>query len=83
MSMAEFGKHDRKRPGYFYTLGEAIMKAPINLSGDLWVAGRACPLVKRRIRHLRLGKDNTGSIAYREKSLNNFVARLRALEARR
>ena len=59
------------------------MKGPINLSGDLWVAGRACPLVKRRIRHLRRGKDNGGSIAYREKSMNNFVARLRALEARR
>ena len=59
------------------------MHAPVHLSGDMWVSGRAAPLVKRRIREMRQGKDKWGSIQYREKSLNNFVARLRALEARR
>ncbi len=72
-----FGHHQRGRP-YFKTLGEAIFKAPIDLSGDLWVNGQAAPIFKRRIRHLRLGSDRWGAIGHRENALNNFVARLRS-----
>ena len=32
--------------------------APIHLSGDLCVCGRAAPLVKCRIRHLREGRTD-------------------------
>ena len=32
--------------------------APIHISGDLWVSGRAAPLVKHRIRHLREGRTD-------------------------
>ena len=56
--------------------GEAITKAPLHLSGDLWVSGRVGAKITRRIHHLRLGKDEWESIQYREKPLNNFVARL-------
>ena len=73
MSLCEFGHHDRKRPGYFYTLGEAIMHAPVHLSGDLWVAGRAAPLVKRRIRAIRRGKDKWGSIRSPFTEWNNWT----------
>ena len=58
------------------------MKAPLHLSGDLWVQGRAAPLVKSRLRALLRDIDTRGGMQYREKSLNNFTARLRALEAR-
>lgn len=59
------------------------MAAPLHLSGDLWVRGVAAPIVKRRLVHLRGADDTRGGRRYRERSLNNFVARLRALEARR
>ena len=59
------------------------MKAPVNLAGALWVNGQAAPIVKRRIRENPNSSKRWGSIRHREKALNNFVARLRALEARR
>ncbi|KAK0509806.1 hypothetical protein JMJ35_008200 [Cladonia borealis] len=84
ISYCKFGGHSRARkPKYFKTLQDAIMKAPLDLSGDLWVQGRAARLVKSRLRVLLRGIDTRGGMQYREKSLNNFTARLRALEARR
>lgn len=78
----EFGHHRPGRP-YFNTLEEAIFKPPIDLSGDLWVSSQTAPIIKRRIRHLRLVCDRWSAINHRGKTLNNVIARLRALEARR
>ena len=83
MSYCKFGNHSRhRRPLYWHTLHKAIFDADLRLSGELWVNGQADPIVKRRLRYLLRGIDTHGGKQYREKSLNNFVARLRALEAR-
>ena len=78
-----YGRHSL-HSNFGRTLHQAFYGAALLLDGQQWVRGPAGTIVKRRIREITRGIYRSNrSKAIADRKINNFVARMRALEARR